>query len=82
MRSAAAVAERPPVSTVWKAMSSAPHLGLVLLKVPSEGGSWPIIGRWSTAHGAFCTPPVLGLNETILFPVAWTEIPAYDGNHV
>jgi hypothetical protein len=66
--------------TAWKPMSTAPRNGLILLKAPIDGGHWPVVGRYSHIHGGFCTPPILGQTECQLFPSAWAEIPAYDGN--
>jgi hypothetical protein len=75
--------EAPTRDPMWQPMSTAPRNGLILLKVTVEGKSWPVIGQFSFTHGAFCTPPIFGLNEVALYPSAWAEIPAYDnGAHV
>jgi len=65
-------------TAVWQPMSSCPRVGLVLLKTPAQGRHWPIVGEYSHIHGAFCSIPFMGQNEQQLFPVAWTEIPAFD----
>ena len=63
--------------SAWQPMASAPRIGLILLKTPCNGGQWPMVGRWSEVHGQFCSPPILGLNEVLLQPSAWCEIPPY-----
>jgi hypothetical protein len=61
----------------WQPMATAPQsiLHPVLLRSKWAGRPVALVGVWMRAHGAFCTQPIFGQGEQIIYADGWCEIP-------
>jgi hypothetical protein len=64
----------------WQPISTAPQSALhpILLRTKWAGRPVAIVGVYMREHGAFCTMPIYGQGEQIIYADGWCELPKLD----
>jgi hypothetical protein len=72
-----APAESDVEPSPWQPMSTAPQSALRPILLRSKWASRPvaIVGVYMREHGAFCTQPMFGQSENIIYADGWAELP-------